>query len=219
MAGQPSCPITTLPVRARRVHEPAGEVEGQLFVTCPDEGGAVEVERCLACRWWAGLYLDATEASSFVQCGWRDEGRDDAPLAAPEEDTWYPPLGRTRIGELMSRKVECVSPDTPADEVARLLDERCFGGVPVVDGSGKPLGVVSKSDVVHALYEDGLAGKVAADLMTPFVFALPASAPVSRAAWLMAYEGVHRVVALSHDRKVVGVLTPLDVLRWLSSGG
>jgi CBS-domain-containing membrane protein len=32
----------------------------------------------------------------------------------------------------------------------------------------------------------------------------------------MAYEGVHRIIVLSEDRKVVGVVSAMDVMRWLA---
>lgn len=48
------------------------------------------------------------------------------------------------------------------------------------------------------------------------VFTLPESASLSKAAALMAFEGVHRLPILSNDGKVVGILSALDVLRWLA---
>jgi CBS domain-containing protein len=46
----------------------------------------------------------------------------------------------------MTRDPVAVTPDTPLQEVARLLVERGIGGVPVVDEDGLVVGVLSESD-------------------------------------------------------------------------
>ncbi len=50
----------------------------------------------------------------------------------------------------------------------------------------------------------------------PKAFTLPASATLSRAAALMAFEGIHRVPVVSTDGRVVGIVSSLDVARWLA---
>lgn len=51
--------------------------------------------------------------------------------------------------------------------------------------------------------------------MTPFVYALPRDASLARAIALMSFEGVRRLPIIDRDRRVVGVVSALDVLRWL----
>jgi hypothetical protein len=62
-----------------------------------------------------------------------------------------------------------------------------------------------------------IARATVADIMMPIVFALPENATVTKAAALMAYEGVHRVPVVSSGGQVVGVLSSLDILGWLAS--
>ncbi|MCE5335175.1 MAG: CBS domain-containing protein [Desulfobacteraceae bacterium] len=50
--------------------------------------------------------------------------------------------------DIMSKEVVSVSPDMEVTAVARLLLERHFNGVPVVDESGKLLGIICQSDLV-----------------------------------------------------------------------
>ena len=54
------------------------------------------------------------------------------------------------------------------------------------------------------------------DIMTPFSFALPQSATLAEAAALMAYEGVHRLLIVGPDGTVVGLVTALDLVRWIA---
>ena len=50
--------------------------------------------------------------------------------------------------EIMSTPVFTVSPDTPVAQIARLLCERHISGVPVVDGAGKVVGIVTEIDLI-----------------------------------------------------------------------
>lgn len=50
--------------------------------------------------------------------------------------------------DIMTRDVATVGPETPIDDVARILLIRHISGVPVVDREGTPIGVVSEWDLV-----------------------------------------------------------------------
>jgi CBS domain-containing protein len=54
------------------------------------------------------------------------------------------------------------------------------------------------------------------DIMMPFVFRLPMDAPIDQAAALMATENVHRVLIVGPQKMVVGIVSALDVLRWVA---
>ena len=133
--------------------------------------------------------------------------------SAPNLDAIQRAASSTRIGDLMHHDVVCVTPELDIEALMAVLLEHQIGGVPVVDHSGAPLGVVSKTDVVRACH-DGQRGITVGEIMMPLAFALPADSSVARAAALMAIEGVHRVLVVD-DGAVVGILSSLDVLGWL----
>ena len=54
------------------------------------------------------------------------------------------------IGEIMTRTVVTVTPDTSIMEVARRLLEHRIGGVPVVEG-GRVIGVITESDLFRLI--------------------------------------------------------------------
>ena len=54
-----------------------------------------------------------------------------------------------KAAQIMTRNVRTVTPDTPAQAVARLLLDNAISAVPVIDPSGIPLGVVSEADFVR----------------------------------------------------------------------
>src|SRR5215471_14206951 len=53
-----------------------------------------------------------------------------------------------RIEHVMTTEVLTVDPDTSLKDVAELLTERRVSGLPVVDGEGKVVGVVSEADIL-----------------------------------------------------------------------
>jgi hypothetical protein len=55
-----------------------------------------------------------------------------------------------------------------------------------------------------------------ADAMTRGTLKVPEEAPVAKAAATMAVRGIHRVLAVSDDGRVVGILTTGDVARWVA---
>jgi len=149
------------------------------------------------------------------------------------------------IGELMTRAVRTVTADTSIESLVTLLLERGISAVPVVDADGKPIGIVSKTDLLRRYYDDGGTAETSpsavqtadgveldlgagfhavstgdasvADVMTPRVLTLPEDAHVGQAAAVMAFEGIHRLLVVTPDGGIAGILSSLDILRWLAS--
>lgn len=65
--------------------------------------------------------------------------------------TLLPAHGDATIGSLMIDEVVSVTPDTPQDEVARLVSKYSFSALPVVDDTGRILGIVTVDDVIDVL--------------------------------------------------------------------
>jgi CBS domain-containing protein len=107
-----------------------------------------------------------------------------------------------------------VCDDVSIESLAALLRDRGIGAVPVVDGDGIPIGIVSKSDLIRE--RDELDFTVA-DLMTPMAFTLREDDPLSRAAAVMTVEQVHHLPIVATDGAVVGMLSSLDFARWVAA--
>ncbi|MGE0547167.1 MAG: response regulator [Kofleriaceae bacterium] len=117
--------------------------------------------------------------------------------------------------EHVMRRLERARRDDSADTLTNLLLERGAGGVSVVDDDERVVGMVTRSDLLRARTETEL-DRAVDDVMTPFAFSMPADAPLTRAAALMAHEGVHRLVVTDGDRRPVGMVTSLDIMRWVA---
>jgi CBS domain-containing protein len=62
--------------------------------------------------------------------------------------------GSTRLGDIAERPDYTIGPDVPLDEAYRFLEQRDAERVPVVDGDGRLIGVLSRSVLQRRLAED-----------------------------------------------------------------
>jgi len=129
----------------------------------------------------------------------------------------------TPVSAIMTTDVVCVTADLPVGTLDRLLSERGISGAPVVDDAGRPIGVISDSDLLrlHRKRGDGASPLSDGDLrvrdvMMPMAFCLPQNESIEKVAALMAFEGIHRVPIVDAAGKVTGIVSSLDVLTWVA---
>ncbi len=163
--------------------------------------------------------------------------------ATEDQPTEYRTSAVATVATIMTRTPYCVRPEVTVEAVTALLLERRMSGVPVVDADGRPLGVVTKTDLLQHLHESGdsveavddatrrvdgalgsgfhptgVHGTSVRDIMMPVVFAIDQDSTIALASALMAGEGIHRVPVLAADGTVVGILSSLDIVRWVAEG-
>ncbi|MBW4574914.1 MAG: CBS domain-containing protein [Aphanothece sp. CMT-3BRIN-NPC111] len=62
-------------------------------------------------------------------------------------------LGQT-VGEVMTSDAITVNPEKPLREAAKLMHEKNIRRLPVIDDSGKVVGIVTRGDIVRAMAAD-----------------------------------------------------------------
>lgn len=118
------------------------------------------------------------------------------------------------VAEAMTAQVIAVRPEDDLSRAcARVLDEK-IGAVPVLDPDGRPVGILSKSDLLLAAVRHQTAK--AREVMSSPVTTIGEDSPLSLAAATMAHHGVHRLVVVDSEGTSVGILSSMDVLRWLA---
>lgn len=203
-----------LPIWTRRVYSDNGETLEETALHCARLATTTDAEMCMGCRYCFGTYVEAGKASVLCMHKKAVETSEALHLQVGVVPTV---ADRSPVSALMTTDVVCVSDTLSVASLTALLVERCFSGVPVVDAEGRPVGMVSKSDLLRQHHEGGNPDKTrVADVMAPVAFTIKHSAPISQAAALMAYERVHRLPIVSDDGKVVGILSTIDVVRWLA---
>ncbi len=216
-----------LPIRVRETLSTAKTPPPpELTVYCPQVVRSVLVSRCEGCDKCEAVVQGPEVRSPHVRCREPDAHREPDTLTAasskhvPSELLIATLLEHTPVSAVMSTRVICVDESLPMKRLTDLLVGQGFSGAPVVDRDGKPKGIISKTDLLREAHEreaDEPAPTKAEDVMTHSAFGLPERASLAQAAALMAFERVHRVPILSDDGKVVGILSPLDITRWLAS--
>ncbi|BDG02901.1 CBS domain-containing protein [Anaeromyxobacter oryzae] len=233
---------TLLDIRNIHVLSGDGQAAELQRVHCPAHDRTVALEQCLACAESGGVTHDAVTHLEYASCrqvGAGAEARREEARKAAE---------RAPVSAVMTRDVFAVRPDLGLEAVTELLLERGFGGAPVVDGEGRPIGVVSRTDVLDHRFDAGDTGEAmaagarvsrghyrvelgrgvhaepppdgsVADVMTRSPLTVPESAPVAEAATLMAERGIHRALVVANDGRLSGIITTSDIVRWVAERG
>ena len=148
------------------------------------------------------------------------------------------------VRDIMDSNPATVHPETPVDEVIAVLRQHELPGVPVVDGEGKCVGIVTEADLVlpddqgdlHLPHYINLFGgtvfleplgrfegrlrkafaSTAADMMTRHLDTVAPDMSAKDAARLV-HESGHNRLPVVEDGRLVGVVTRLDLLGALAA--
>jgi len=149
--------------------------------------------------------------------------------------TFNDPLRGLTVAGTMTREVFAVAPETTLGAVAGLFAKRHISGAPVVDEAGRPLGVVTLSDLLfpnpnrppenekaffyrithHGVEPLAMRDGTVADVMSHFILSIGPESPLREAIRLMAADRVHRLLVIDGGN-LVGIISSMDVLRALS---
>jgi CBS domain-containing protein len=193
------------PLHLQTVVDTIGETV-KPFVHCPRSDEPLSALACVGCRHMRDIEWDPEEGGT-VTCAVDDA----APPVDPRADLGEV-AARTPIHTIAASVTTCVRQDLTIRELREALARRGARNAVVVDADGKPVGLVSATDLTLAAD----FGRVA-DMMTRVVHALPDDAPVGYAIALMAFEDVSVVPVVAEDGTLVGSCHALDVMRWIAS--
>jgi CBS domain-containing protein len=121
------------------------------------------------------------------------------------------------VTDIMTRDIACARRDMTADAVVDLVIRERLGCVPVIEEPGRPIGMITRLDLVEQLLGAGAKPMTANELMLPLAITLGERASVAHAAALMALEDVHHVPIVDGYGRMIGIVSSLDVVRWLAA--
>lgn len=144
-----------------------------------------------------------------------------------------------KVKDVMTAKVVSIGPDATVLKAARLMLQNHISGLPVIDGSGKLVGIVTEGDFLrrteigtrrrHSLWHDILVGpgrladeyvhahgRLIHEVMTPSPRTVKEDDDLSDVVALMEKHSVKRVPVLRQD-VVVGIVTRANLLRALAT--
>lgn len=148
------------------------------------------------------------------------------------------------VADIMDRDPVTVTPEDTVETLLRVLRSHELPGVPVVNGGGRPVGIVTEADLVMVdeeedlrlplhidlfgaqiflgpvkRFEERFRKAIAAtveDMMTADPITVDSDTSVQEAAKVIAERRHNRLPVVEHGR-LVGVVTRLDVLEALVS--
>ena len=143
--------------------------------------------------------------------------------------------------DLMSDNPVSLREDATIPEAVALMTDRGYSAAPVIDEAGRPIGVISRTDILvhereqvrHAqpvdqgeahprwLRHEGFSIEIAdatrvRDIMTPTVFTASTTTSAADVVKQMVELKVHQLFVVDEDDALVGVISALDIVRRLT---
>jgi CBS-domain-containing membrane protein len=166
--------------------------------------------RCVASAWFAGATrVKRTSRRRLVSRPSTLAARHD-----PCERRVMVKLGmeRThRVADVMSRDVIAIAAGLSVGEAAKRLVDNHVSGAPVMTESGRLIGVVTRGDLLEPRHRQMRA--TVEDAMTRVIYAVRPHDPLTIAVKLMVEEKIHRAIVIDDHGRLVGIITPMDVLN------
>lgn len=146
-------------------------------------------------------------------------------------------LAANTARELMTANPVSIDADAPVKEAVGFLVDKGFSAAPVIDDAGRPIGVLSRTDIlVHdrtkiehlpteptraerkmppGFHVENVDRTPVRHLMTPVVFAVSADTSAHKVVEEMLALKVHRLFVVGESGVLVGVISALDILTHL----
>lgn len=130
-----------------------------------------------------------------------------------------------RVADLMAIDPVVVSTDATIEEAEELLRHHRISGLPVVDLSGRLVGVLSQTDLlylavpgVQALIRRRDSGIRVGEVMSTPPVTIDVTASITDAARQMIERGLHRLVAVDDHGRPIGVIAAMDFVALAADG-
>lgn len=129
--------------------------------------------------------------------------------------------GRLEAEDIMTPQVHTVGPKDSVWKVIELICRHRVSGIPVLDGKGHLVGLISERDILHAMNSGaaGVTGRLrnidellARDIMVVKVITATPETEALRLASIMALRKIRRIPIVV-GKKLVGIVSHGDVYR------
>ena len=130
-----------------------------------------------------------------------------------------------RVADLMTIDPVVVSMDATIEDAEALLRHHHIAGLPVVDLTGRLVGVISQTDLlflavptVQALIRHRASGVRVGEVMSTPPVTIASEATLTEAARVMNDLALHRLVAVDEHQRPIGVLAAMDFVALAAEG-
>jgi len=118
-----------------------------------------------------------------------------------------------RVSDIMTRTVECVSPEDTIQAAARKMKDLDVGPLPVCGDNDRLVGMITDRDITIRATAEGLDPKSTrvGDVMSEQILYCFDDQDVREAARNMQEQQVRRLVVLNRDKRLVGIIALGDI--------
>ncbi len=117
-----------------------------------------------------------------------------------------------QLALLMTRDPITVNPETPVNEVARILWERDIRRLPVVVGDNELVGVITVADIVYKAIANMNVIKPIKDFVTRKITAVWEKTPLPAAYTIMRLAKVQALPVIDSKGKLTGIISDSDII-------
>lgn len=122
-----------------------------------------------------------------------------------------------KITEIMTRDPACGVPESPLEEIARLMVQKDCGAIPIVEDreSRRLVGVVTDRDITCRTLANSRDPMelTANDVMTTILFTVTPDATLEECCELMEKNQVRRMMVVDDSGSCVGIVAQADIAR------
>jgi CBS domain-containing protein len=127
-------------------------------------------------------------------------------------------LKSVTAGELMSSPAASVETNVPLQQVAARMAEQHLHRLLVTD-AGKPVGVISVSDIVRSLGHQDVIQRTVKEVMSQAIVVCLLDTPLAAVARGMSERRSRSVIVVESSGASKGIITGLDLMRFVGDNG
>ncbi|MBI5574389.1 MAG: CBS domain-containing protein [Elusimicrobia bacterium] len=116
--------------------------------------------------------------------------------------------------DVMTKNVVTIKADILLKDAIRILVGKGISGVPVVDDSGKVIGILSEKDIINYMFSGNLSTAVASEAMTKNVISMTSDTDLDKVALVISEKKFRRIPIIDNG-KLVGIISRRDIIRSL----
>ena len=126
------------------------------------------------------------------------------------------PSATTTVGQLMTERLETISPSDTAQEAAKKMRDKKVSSLVVTDVEDKPIGIVTERDLVRQVCTKVINSNdvIVQHIMSSPLATIDANSSVEVAADIMIQNKVRHLLVVD-ENKVLGIITPSDFTGYL----
>ena len=125
----------------------------------------------------------------------------------------------TKIGDLMTEKLETIEASLSAQEAAMKMRDRNVSSLVVIDANSKTVGIITERDLVRkvCVHDASSRDTSVQNILSDALVTTDAISEVGVAADIMIQNQVRHLLVVKDDdiNKPLGIITPSDLARYL----